>query len=129
MKIKPIHLLIFVVFLLMLPACGGGNSPDAVIETYLTALVTGDNAAAVNVSCTAWEANANAEGASFEGVEVALEGMDCRVLSENGETASVACEGDIVFSYAGGEDEVISLNRRDYSLAFEAGEWRMCGYE
>ena len=127
---KNLLVLLFVLLVFVISACGSAsNTPDAVIEAYLTALVSGDNAAAVNLSCAAWEENANAEGASFEGVEVALEGMNCSVLSEDGANATVACEGEIVFSYAGGEDELIPLSRRNYSLSFEAGEWRMCGYE
>ena len=123
-------LLLVILTVTILTACSsGGSSPDAVIEGYLTALVAGDNPEAVNLSCAAWEENANAEGASFEGVEVQLEDMECTVLSEDGQTASVSCEGNIVFSYAGGEDEVIPLNRRDFSLIHEAGEWRMCGYK
>jgi hypothetical protein len=115
---------------IMLTACGAkGPGPEVVVEEYLTALVNLDNAQAVNLSCAAWEENANAEGASFEGVEVALEEMECSVISEDGTTATVGCEGNIVFSYAGGEDEFIPLSRRNFSLTYEAGEWRMCGYE
>jgi ethanolamine utilization protein EutQ (cupin superfamily) len=107
----------------------GGDDPSAVIEAYMTSLIEGDNAKSVALSCAAWEENAGAEGASFEGVEVVLDGMMCSTLSEDDSSAVVSCEGDIVFSYAGGEDEVIPLNRRNYALAFEGGEWRMCGYE
>ena len=122
------RILFILVAALIFTACAS-NNPDTVIEKYLTALVSGDNATAVNLSCAAWEENANAEGASFEGVEVRLDEMNCTTLNLDDSTASVACEGYIIFSYAGGEDEVIPLSRRDFSLAFESGEWRMCGYE
>lgn len=115
---------------LLLVSCGsGGSDPAAVIEAYNTALVEGDNAQSVTLSCASWEEMAGAEGASFEGVEVRLEGMTCSVVSESDDAAVVSCEGDFVFSYAGGEDESIPLNRRNYVLALEGGEWRMCGYE
>ncbi|HKJ26043.1 MAG TPA: hypothetical protein VJ965_00270, partial [Anaerolineales bacterium] len=56
-------ILILVLTVIFLTACGSGsNEPETVIEEYLTALVTGDNAMAVNLSCAAWEENANAEG-------------------------------------------------------------------
>ena len=107
----------------------GGSDPAAVVEAYNTALVEGDNVQSVALSCATWEESAGAEGASFEGVEVRLDGMTCSLVSEDGEQAVVSCEGNFVFSYAGGEDEEIPLNRRNYVLAFEGGEWRMCGYE
>lgn len=118
------------IFIFFAAGCSsGGSDPSAVIEAYMTSLVEGDNAKSVALSCAAWEENAGAEGASFEGVEVALDGMACSTVSDDGSSAVVSCEGDIVFSYAGGEDEVIPLNRRNYALSFEGGEWRMCGYE
>lgn len=127
MKIS--HILFIIITALVITACSAGTPPDTVIENYLTALVNGDNPQAVSLSCAAWEENANAEGASFEGVEVRLDEMDCTTIELGDSNASVTCEGYIVFSYAGGEDEVIPLSRRDYSLALEGGEWRMCGYE
>jgi hypothetical protein len=121
---------VYIVLLHILVGCGSSvGAPGAVIEGYLTALVELDNAKSVNLSCAAWEENARAEGASFEGVDVAIEGMKCSVVSEEGGKAVVSCDGEIVFSYAGGEDEKIPLSRRNYVLALEGGEWRMCGYE
>lgn len=116
--------------LLLLAGCGqGGSSPATVMEDYLAALVAKDDVAAVNLSCAAWEANAEVEGAAFEGVEVALQDVACTVDEESGEKATVSCTGLIVFSYAGGENEEIDLSLRDYSLVLEGGEWRMCGYQ
>ncbi|MCB2180020.1 nuclear transport factor 2 family protein [bacterium] len=114
---------------LVVGCSSGGSDPAAVIEAYNTALVTGNNAQSAALSCADWEESAGAEGASFEGVEVKLEGMACSLVSEDGNRAVVTCDGSFVFSYAGGEDEEISLDRRNYVLAFEGGEWRMCGYE
>lgn len=129
MKIQEGFLLVGLILILLTSCASGSGDPDAVIEQYLTALVEGDNALSVNLSCSSWEENARAEGASFEGVEVALDGMSCSTVSEDGNIAVVFCNGDIVFSYAGGEDEVIPLSRRNYALKLEGGEWRMCGYE
>lgn len=116
---------------LLLGACSSqaAGSPEAVVEQYLNALVAGDNVAAVNLSCAAWEANANAEGAAFEGVEVSLSGAACNVVTQDGSNATVACQGEILFSYAGGETESIDLSLRSYLASQEGGEWRMCGYQ
>jgi galactitol-specific phosphotransferase system IIB component len=126
-----LRLIIFTsVGMLLLAACGQGvGSPGDVVEDYLAALVAKDNIAAVNLSCAAWEANADVEGAAFEGVEVVLEEVTCTVAEESGDSATVTCTGRIVFSYAGGESEEIDLSSRDYSLVLEGGEWRMCGYK
>lgn len=116
---------------LLLGACSSqaAGSPEAVVEQYLNALVAGDNVAAVNLSCAAWEANANAEGAAFEGVEVSLSGAACNAVTQDGSNATVACQGEILFSYAGGETESIDLSLRSYLASQEGGEWRMCGYQ
>ena len=115
---------------LLLAACSqAGSSPATVVEKYLAALVARDDVAAVNLSCAAWEANAEVEGASFEGVEVTLEDVACTATEESGDSATVSCTGLIVFSYAGGENEEIDLSSRNYSVVLEGGEWRMCGYE
>ena len=116
--------------LILLVACSSGTgAPEVVIENYLTALVEGDNVRSANLACANWEETARAEGASFEGVEVALEDMACRTISEDGTSAVVSCDGAFVFSYAGGEDEMRPLDVTNYVLRFESGEWRMCGYE
>lgn len=116
--------------LFLLAACSqGGGSPAAVVEEYLTALVARDDVAAVNLSCADWEANAEVEGAAFEGVEVTLQDVACTVVEDSGDNATVSCTGLIVFSYAGGENEQIDLSSRNYSVVLEGGEWRMCGYK
>ncbi|MEX2143525.1 MAG: hypothetical protein WD740_02940 [Anaerolineales bacterium] len=127
---KTLQIIILVSLGVLLASCGqGGRSPDRVVESYLTALVAKDDVTAVNLSCVAWEANAEVEGAAFEGVEVTLDNLACSVEEQNGESATVACGGKIVFSYAGGENEVIDLGSRQYSVVLEGGDWRMCGYK
>jgi hypothetical protein len=115
--------------LLVLSACAQTSSPASAVEQYLAALVAKDDVKAVNLSCSAWEANAKADGASFEGVEVTLEDAVCTVKSEDGQSAVVGCTGRFRFTYAGGEEQEISLDRRDYLVVLEGGDWRMCGYQ
>lgn len=125
-----IRFLLFSLLGMLLVGCGqSAIPPDAVVENYLAALVANDDVAAVNFSCAAWETNAQEEGASFEGVEVALQDVDCAVSEQDSASATVTCAGKIVFSYAGGEDEEIDLSARSFSVVLEGSEWRMCGYK
>ncbi len=123
--------LVLIMFLITvgLVACSQSDPPSRVVEDYLTALVEKDDVLAVNLSCLEWEESAKAEGASFEGVEVILENASCVVVEQDDQSATVTCSGKFVFSYAGGEDEEIGLDRRDYFVVFEGGDWRMCGYK
>lgn len=119
--------MILIVILLGLTACSAPDSPSDVVENYLVAMVAKDDILTVNLSCIAWEENAKAEGAGFQGVEVSLENAACIVVDENGDRAIVSCSGKFVFQYAGGEVDEIDLSRRNYSVVKEAGEWKMCG--
>ena len=116
-------------FTLALSSCSVPSSPSDVIEEYIDAMVAKDDILTVNLSCVAWEENAKAEGAGFEGVNVSLADASCSVINESGDTATVSCTGNFIFQYAGGENEEISLDRRNYSLVQESGEWKMCGYK
>ena len=115
--------------LLVMTACAPSSSPSKVVEQYLAALVAKDDVRAVNLSCIAWEESAKADGASFEGVEVTLEDAACSVISGDEQIADVSCSGRFLFRYAGGEEEEIGLDRRDYLVVLEGGDWRMCGYK
>ncbi len=115
---------------LLLTACTTpGNTPPEAIEAYLTALVAKDETQAVTLSCAAWESQALVEGDAFEGVEVTLQNPACQTTEENNDTATVACTGAIVFSYAGGENQELDLSLRTYVVAYENDEWKMCGYQ
>jgi hypothetical protein len=113
---------------MFLGGCAATGSPAKTVERYLEAIVNKDVVAAADLSCLAWEEDAYAEASSFETVEVKLEGVTCRVVSEQDEYQKVACEGEIVANY-GGEDQDIPLDSRVFFVIQEGGEWRMCGYE
>jgi hypothetical protein len=123
------YVLATVLLLIGLSACTQTDNPSQVIESYLTALVANDEVLAVNLSCAAWEEQAKAEGEAFKGVESNLEGPGCQTLDENTESASVNCTGEIIFVYAGGEDQTLELKHRTFSVVKEASEWKMCGYK
>lgn len=114
----------------LLVACGGsagsGTAPKAV-EAYLQAVITGDATQVVNLSCPAWEADARTEAASFESVQVSLEGLACQEAGTDGDLALVTCAGTIVAVY-NGENQELPLAGRTYQAAQVDGEWKMCGY-
>ena len=113
---------------LFLVACSSSaGSPESAVENYLQAIVATDEVAAVNASCAAWEQQAVLESAAYQGVETRLENLDCQIVSQDGESAQVSCSGQIVFSYAGGEDQVDELGGRLFNVVVEGGEWKMCG--
>lgn len=97
------------------------------VEKYLQAVVSTDEVAAVNASCAAWEQQAVLESAAYQGVETRLENLVCQVTSQDSESAQVSCNGQIVYSYAGGEDQVDELGGRLFNVILEGGEWKMCG--
>jgi len=123
---------LFVIVILsgaLVSACASQRTPADAIVDYLEALEESDQAAAVASSCTAWETEALAEGASFVNVEVELKDPDCQVQDQTDTEASVLCTGSFVFSYDAGEDQVLDLFGRVFSVVKEDGEWRMCGYK
>lgn len=110
-----------------LSACGGRGTAAGAVEAYLQALITGDTTRVVNLSCPAWEEQAVTEAASFESVEVSLEGLACRDAGAEGESTLVSCAGKIVAVYDG-ENQEIDLAGRTYQATLVDGEWKMCGY-
>jgi ethanolamine utilization protein EutQ (cupin superfamily) len=115
---------------LLLTACGtSSDAPEKVVEAYLAALVAGDSAQAVSLSCAAWEESAVSDSAAFDGVEVSLEGATCSVIEQDGGRAVISCKGQFVFSYAGGESQTLGLENRQYVVVMENDSWRMCGYQ
>lgn len=111
----------------LLTACSGGGSASGAVEAYLEAIVSGDSTQAVNVSCSAAEAQAQTEAASFASVEASLEGLACQQAGTQGEVTLVTCTGKFVAVY-NGENTEISLEGRAYQVIQEDGEWRVCGY-
>jgi hypothetical protein len=115
--------------MLILSGCQSARTPADAIVDYLEALAENDQAAAVANSCAAWEENALAEGASFVNVDVTLEDLECQVITETDTEATVTCTGAYRFSYDAGEDQLLDLTGRVFSVVMESGEWRMCGIQ
>jgi hypothetical protein len=115
----------------LLSACSSaGKVTDAAsaIEAYNQALVSKDANQLSNLSCKAWEAEAENELASFAAVTAQVENANCKVSGQDGETTLVSCSGKIVANY-NGENQEIDLGQRTYKAIQEDGQWRMCGYK
>lgn len=120
--------LMIIVMAGLLSACGPSGTPPEAIEAYLEALVAKDEVLAINLSCASWEEGASVDGSAFEGVDVRLENVVCQIDDQSATDATVSCIGNLVFTYAGGEDQFIDLSGNLYQATLEDGEWKMCGY-
>jgi hypothetical protein len=116
----------------LLTACGGGGAPAGnpatTVENYIQARVKGDVNGMIAVSCAAWEPNARLEAQSIEGRNPTLDGLTCERAGDEAGNAIVTCTGKINTNY-NGEVREVNLAERQFKLAPEAGEWRMCGYK
>ena len=123
--------MILVVLILVSGGCASNKTQDlaaASVETYLEALIAKDVNTMINQSCGSWEEDARLEYQSFAAVEVSLEDLDCQTGRQQAGFTLVSCTGRIVANY-GAEDLIIELSERQYKVAEEGGEWRVCGYE
>jgi outer membrane lipoprotein-sorting protein len=113
---------------LLLPACASKseNAPVQAVENYLNALVEKDANRLTTLSCGAWEGDAMLELDSFQAVTARLEGLACEQTGTDGDTVLVLCNGSIVATY-NGEDQQLDLSVRTYQVVQEGGEWLVCG--
>lgn len=116
---------------LLLAACSQGASEQdpaaAAVESYFQALVAKDSSRLSNLSCSAWEAEAQKELSSFGAVTAELRDLDCTSDTEDEQSALVSCTGVIAANY-GNEVLEIDLSGRPVEAVYESDEWRMCGY-
>ena len=113
---------------LLLPACVSNNedAPVQAVENYLNALIEKDENRLTTLSCGEWEDDALLELDSFQAVTARLDGLACEQTGTDGETALVLCNGNIVATY-NGEDQQLDLSVRTYQVVQEGGEWLVCG--
>jgi hypothetical protein len=114
--------------LLLLAACGGSSNPGAAVEDYFRALVDKDMTKAVNLSCAAWEEGARTDVDTFAMYPATLENISCTDAGADGADRAVSCTGKAILDY-NGEKQEIDLSARQYVVAREGGEWKMCGYK
>ncbi|NMB63003.1 MAG: hypothetical protein GYA18_11795 [Chloroflexi bacterium] len=113
---------------ILLAACAPKSDPAQSVIDYLTALTAQNADSAVSLSCADWEEQAHLEADSFLSVDAVLNNVQCKTGIINDDQADVTCSGSIDMTY---NEEVrsIDLSLRTYSLKYQAGEWRVCGYK
>lgn len=113
---------------ILISACTSRADPAQSVMDYLIALTNQDADTAVSLSCADWEEQARLEADSFLSVKATLNNVQCQTGTLSDEQADVTCTGAIDMTY---NEEVrsIDLSLRTYSLQYQAGEWRVCGYK
>ena len=134
MKIPYRYILLIPLFVFMVVTCqksqGSDASSDAstVVEQYFKALVAKDATRAINLSCAAWEEQAQIDADTFAINPATAENVQCEVTRKDEDNSLVSCTGKLVLDY-NGEKQEIDLADRTYQVTQEGGEWRMCGYK
>ena len=117
---------------LFVAACNGASSstssPESAVESYLKALVGKDSTSLSTLSCADWEPGALMELDSLQAVDVRLDGLSCAKAGSDGEFTLVNCQGKIIATY-NGEDQNIELSTRNYQVLEQNGEYLVCGYQ
>jgi hypothetical protein len=122
-------LFLFFIIVLILSACGAGESGGAAdtVEAYITALASKDEAGLISNSCAAYEESALLELDSLELVEVSLaDGIACQEVGSDGDKTLVNCIGKLQMSY-GGEPQELDFSKLTYEVVNENGNWLVCG--
>ena len=115
--------LIFLIcsLVIILAACdAAGDTPEAITLQYLQARVDSDAAALGEYTCAEQEAQIPMQVASFQGRNARLENVSCSFDDDT----TVACDGQIIATYQGEENEFAVGN---YAVVQEDGEWKVCG--
>jgi hypothetical protein len=127
-KFSRIVLTICIVSLLF-TACGQAKDPAAqAVESYLTALVNKNTDGLSALTCADWESQALLELDAFQAVSTRLENLSCSTTSSDGTTSQVNCQGNILATY-NGEDQQFDLSVRTYQVVQQGDEYLVCGYQ
>jgi hypothetical protein len=103
------------------------SPPVEALVSYLHALVDKDEAMLTVLSCPEWEVDALFELDAFQSVETRLVGLQCQLNAIDSNSATVTCQGKILTSY-NGEQQEYDLGDRTYSIVEQGGDWLVCGY-
>lgn len=130
MKISYRYFLLIILVAFMAVTCqkSQGSNASSVVEQYFKALVAKDSTKAVNLSCSAWEGQAQIDADTFAITPATAENVQCKVTGKDGNNTLVSCTGKLVLDY-NGEKQEINLADRTYQVVQEGSEWRMCGYK
>jgi hypothetical protein len=102
------------------------NDAGRAVERYLQSLVAKDSSRLSALSCAEWEQSAQTELDSFQAVDVKLQDAVCATSGSEGGTTLVSCQGKLVATY-GGEDQELDLATRTYEVVQQGGDWLVCG--
>ena len=112
---------------LLVSACAQSIGPADAIESYLKALLSGDENKVFATSCPEWEEQAAVDFNAFTGVSGTFDGLECSTSGTTGDATLVTCQGTLVLNY-NGEERERSLEGTTYLAQKIDGEWKMCGY-
>ncbi len=121
-------LLVLLAFMIVTCQKSQGSDASSVVGDYFKALVAKDANQAVNLSCAAWEGQAQIDADTFAINPATAENVQCKAAGADGGPPSISCTGKLVLDY-NGEKQEINLADRTYRVVQEGGEWRMCGYK
>jgi hypothetical protein len=129
-KLAPVIVLLSILAVLLLSACGGLAADPAAkaVVGYLNALVSEDSNRLSALSCSDWESNAMLELDSLQAVSARLEGLTCATTGTDGTTSDVNCQGKILATY-NDEDQELDLSVRTYQVVQQGDEYLVCGYK
>lgn len=128
--------LLIVVMAILLTACTGG--PEMAAREFVEASMTGDGAAALNLTCDQYKEQVQMVGFLAAGIgmlagidpqdaEADLSDLDFETVSEDGNMATVNVSGEIMLSLLGAAmPQMVDAN---IVMIMEDGEWRFCGDE
>lgn len=128
--------LILCIVSLLFTACGKTITPKVpvkdpaakAVEDYLNALVNKNSDTLSSLTCAEWESQALLELDAFQAVSTRLENMACTNTGTDGKTTQVNCQGKILATY-NGEDQQFDLSVRTYQVVQQGGEFLVCGYQ
>jgi hypothetical protein len=114
---------------ILLTACGSSaaSSPAVgAVEGYVNAIVANDADKLSALSCADWETDALIELDSLQAVTSTLDGFACQETGTDGEATLVHCDGKMILSY-NGENQELDLSTRTYQVVEQSGDWLICG--
>jgi hypothetical protein len=116
--------ILVLVVVIILTGCAAADDPGRTAEAYFQALVDDDTARLADLTCTAFEAQAQANASSFRGTGARLVDLQCQLTTTETTYSIVTCRGKIVIAYQG-EDREFPLGQ--VQMIQQEGSWRMCG--
>src|SRR3990172_7634161 len=82
--------------ILLAAGCAQDKGPQDAVETFLKAMLAGDQDKVFGVVCPDWEAQAAVELDAFSGVSGKLEGLECNQSGKEDKFTLVVCKGKMV---------------------------------